>query len=39
MVIVNGVKLVTSSDKLDDKNIEKEVVKVKFDREKRMYLY
>ena len=38
MVLVNGVKLVTSSDKLDDKNIEKEVVKVKFDREKRMYL-
>ena len=39
VVLVNGVKIVVSSDTLENEDIEKEVVKVKIDREKRMYLY
>ena len=39
MVIVIGIKTVTTSDIFEKENIEKEVVKVKFDREKCMYLY
>ena len=36
---MNGIKIVTTSDIFEKENIEKEVVKVKFDREKCMYLY
>ena len=39
VVLVNCVKIVVSSDNLENEDIEKEVVKVKIDREKRMYLH
>ena len=39
VVLVNCVKIDVSSDTLENEDIEKEVVKVKIDREKHKYLY